>query len=317
VNAEKSRSIHLEELVVLVNNRILDISEAPLRLSVSDGCLLLEPEDAKPVRVAFSDIAVVLASHPHGRFSQAALAGLSESGAVFVICDGKHLPIGMMLPMQGNFVQCERFIRQAESPLPIRKRAWSKIVQAKIRAQSRLLSQLGRPDPGLSQLWTKVRSGDPKNIEAQAARRYWGALLPGSSFRRNPEIDDLNRHFNYGYAVLRAIVARAVCAAGLHPGLGLHHHNRYDAFPLADDLMEPYRPIVDAIVIEIAERWAPDAPLDRERKAFLLSRLSSGFEANNEMRSLFDWSFRMASSLVKVHAEEEKEIEIPEIVGRR
>lgn len=299
-----------------MNNRILDISDTAIRLSVSDGALLLEPEDQKPVRVAFSDMAIVIASHPHGRYTHAALAGLAEAGAIFVACDGKHLPVGMMIPLQGNFVQGERFVRQADVSVPIRKRAWQAIVRAKIIAQAQLLVRLGRPEPGLLELAKQVRSGDPENIEAQAARRYWPLVFPDGDFLRNREAGDMNRHLNYGYAVLRAITARAICGAGLHPGLGLHHHNRYDAFPLADDLMEPFRPIVDEVVAAIRDSDGPEAPMEKEQKGQILRHLSSPFEADGESRTLFDWISQVASSLVKVNAQEIEEIEIPDIVGR-
>lgn len=300
-----------------MNNRILDLSEAAAKLSVDSGALLIEVEGRPGVRVPFADLAVVLSAHPQNRLSHAALSGIASAGAVFVACDEKRLPVGMMLPLQANFVQGERFVRQAEAPLPRKKRAWQALVQAKVRAQARLLDRLGRPDTGLAGLASKVRSGDPANVEAQAAKRYWAAMFMGIEFRRDPDAMGVNSYLNYGYAVLRSMTARSICAAGLHPGLGLHHHNRYDAFALADDLMEPFRPLVDEAAELIVRGHGADAPLDREKKAFILGHLGGTYEAWDEGRSLFDWLSRLSASLVKIYAGEAEDLEVPEIERRR
>jgi CRISPR-associated protein Cas1 len=219
----------------------------------------------------------------------------------------------MLVPLVGNFLQAERQVRQAEASQPTKKRVWQNIVRAKIRAQAMTLERLGRPEPGLLGLITKVRSGDPENIEAQAARRYWVRVFDDDSFRRIREADDLNRHLNYGYAILRAIVARASCAAGLHPTLGVHHHNRYDSLALVSDLMEPFRPLIDEIVARIGARDGNSAEFTRAHKADLLSVLTGYFQCEEERRTLFDWSTRMAESLVKVYAQEAEGIIIPNI----
>ncbi len=151
----------------------------------------------------------------------------------------------MLLPLVTHSLQAERFAAQARLAAPVRKRAWQQIVQAKITAQGRLLKERTHNDHGLDAIAKSVKSGDTANVEARAARIYWGKLFGETVFRRDADGDGLNACLNYGYAILRAVVARSLCGAGLHPSLGIHHHNRYDAFCLADDLMEPFRPLVD------------------------------------------------------------------------
>jgi CRISPR-associated protein Cas1 len=299
-----------------MNNRILDLSEIPVRLNVDNACLMVTPQDAQPSRIPLSDIAAVISSHPQNSYSHSALSALASVGSIFVACDEKHLPVGMMVPIHGHFTAGERMVRQSEAPLPIKKRAWQAIIKAKILSQARLLKKIGRPEPGLELLASRVRSGDPENIEAAASRRYWTALF-GNSFRRDREAPDINRHLNYGYAVLRAITARAICAVGLHPGLGLHHHNRYDPLALASDLMEPFRSIVDEEAVLISDRYGIMSEFNRECKMGILSSLTSRFSNTQEARTLFDWMERMSSSLVAVYAKEKTDISIPELVERQ
>jgi CRISPR-associated protein Cas1 len=210
-------------------------------------------------------------------------------------------------------VQAERFARQAAAALPTRKRLWRQIVRAKIRAQAALLKSLHGSTFGLEALVPLVKSGDPKNVEAQASRRYWPALFADKSFRRDVDANDQNRYLNYGYAVIRAVIARAICAAGLHPSLGLHHHNRYNAFCLADDLLEPLRPLADSAALKVLRTRGPDAPMDRETKEILLGFLTRRYELEGESRTLFDLAARTAASLAAVFNGEGKKLLIPEI----
>jgi CRISPR-associated protein Cas1 len=233
-----------------MTNRILDLSEAPARLRVRNRLLVVQRDDTSEVSMPLVDLAVVLVSHPQVTYTQAVLAGLAEAGGSFIACNRRMLPVGMFLPLVAHHAQVQRFAAQARAALPLRKRLWKQIVQAKIRAQAETLAKLHGTEHGLRALAAKVCSGDPQNVEARAARRYWPLLFADMDFRRHRENEDQNQLLNYGYAVLRAIVARAICAAGLHPCLGIHHHNRYDAYCLADDLMEPFRPTVDHAVAE-------------------------------------------------------------------
>lgn len=314
-----------------MTNRVLDLSDSPVRLSVQNSLLLLRFINGRPpvqpgsdkvyrceqlekpgeVTVPLADIAALIVSHPQVTLSHAVLAGLACAGGVFVACNEKHMPVSMLLPLAANSLQAQRFAAQAGAPLPLKKRAWQEIVRSKIRAQARLLEERNAKDSGLVALAARVRSGDPENVEAQAARIYWRELFGADGFRRDPDGDGLNACLNYGYAVLRAVVARAICAAGLHPSLGVHHHNRYDAFCLADDLMEPFRPLVDREVANLNDRRQVAPRLTRESKQALLQALLGRFEADGESRTLFDWVARVANSLVSLIEAREEKLQIP------
>ena len=321
-----------------MTDRILDLSERPAHLSVRNELLVIRfgrdvpaerltetapravstPEAAGAAlpethTIPLADIAVVIASHPQISYTHAVLAGLAAAGGMFVVCDQKHLPAAMLLPLVTHSTQTERFAAQAKLSLPTGKRLWQQIAQAKIRAQARLLEERTGKDWGLGALAGRVRSGDPDNLEGQAARIYWRALFADEDFRRDPEGEGVNACLNYGYAVLRAAVARAICGTGLHPSLGIHHHNRYDAFCLADDLMEPFRPVVDRVVAKLRDARGDNIPLDKEAKRALLAALLDRFTAENESRTLFDWVSRPACSLAAVIAGDAEKLEIPRL----
>ncbi len=295
-----------------MTDRILDISEEAAQLNVRYEQLIMKRDNREDVSVPLADIAVIVVSQPRVTFTLSVLSGIAKTGGMFIVCDEKHLPTGMMLPLQTHHLQAERFGLQVESSAPARKRLWQQIVRAKIRAQSRLLAGLHGSDSGISALVPQVRSGDPQNVEARASRRYWPALF-GDEFRRRRNGDPPNNFLNYGYAILRAVTARAICAAGLHPSIGLHHHNRYDAFVLADDLMEPLRPIVDGATAEYVKQYSNDAQLDRQGKSALILPLLGRFNVEGESRTLFDIVSRTAISLVAAFAGERKNLFLPEI----
>ncbi len=294
-------------------DRILDFSEEPASLSMRIGLLVIERKDKPELTIPFSDIAVIMTSHPQVHYSNAVLASLAQAGGAFIVCNEKYLPVGMLLPLVGHSTQAERFAAQANASLPACKQMWKQVIKAKVKAQGMLLKELHGKDMGLVAMAQKVRSGDPDNIEGQASRRYWPAIFGDKSFKRKREADDQNRFLNYGYTVLRAIVARAICAAGLHPSLGIHHHNRYDAFCLADDLMEPFRPIVDRAVVNYVNEKGKDAAMDKDAKAALISALTARFELDGDQRTLFDILSRTASSLAGVFEGERTELVLPEI----
>ncbi|MFP4173861.1 MAG: type II CRISPR-associated endonuclease Cas1 [Candidatus Hydrogenedentota bacterium] len=297
--------------------RIIEVAEQPRTLRVEHEQLVIRPRDetnGETVRAPLEDIAALVMAHPGVVVTHSVLAGISEAGGITVVCDRRNLPTGMVLPLITHHLQTERLSWQTTVKRPVQKQLWRQIVQAKIEAQGRALARLNDSDQGLPLLAKRVRSGDPANVEAQASRRYWRALFQDPEFRRDPEKEDQNILLNYGYGVLRALVARAACGAGLHPSIGIHHHNRYNPFCLADDLMEPYRPLVD----EEVARWTREerGPLDRltrEAKAALISRCTLHYTVQGEARSLFDILAKAAVSLVNVYAGNAKRLELPTI----
>ncbi len=294
--------------------RLIDLSERPMHLSLRHGGLLVLRGEGVEATVPVEEIIAVLASHPQISFTHAALSALAGAGVMVVCSDERRMPAAMLLPVEGNFVQAERFRRQTQISEPMRKRLWQQLVQAKIRAQAQVLSLLRQPDPGLELMVSRVRSGDPDNLEAQAARRYWPQLFPGG-FRRSPEDEDQNRLLNYGYAVLRAVIARCIVGSGLHPSFGLNHSNRYNAFCLADDLMEPLRPLVDLHVAGIVDELGPKVELDRVVKARLISGIIGRVRLGDEERRLVDAAFRLSSSLLAVFEGRARKLIIPELAG--
>ncbi len=316
-----------------MTDRIIDLSENAAFISVRGKLLVIElpngkhdvgaargarahdpalPPDSE-ITVPLEEIAAVVLAHPRITISKTAIADIAASGGIIVTCNEKYVPAAMTLPISGNFSQTERFQRQADAPLPLKKRLWQQVVHAKVGAQARLLLELRSNTFGLDALAEKVRSGDPDNIEAQAARRYWSLLFDDPDFIRDRDAPGANHLLNYGYAILRAVVARAICAAGLHPSLGLHHHNKYDSFCLASDLMEPFRPIVDRAVVQHCIEFGQNASLDKQAKNDILAALSGRFDLDGEMRTLFDIASRSASSLDAVFAGRRKEMIIPDI----
>jgi CRISPR-associated protein Cas1 len=235
---------------------------------------------------------------------------------MLITIDHNYLPVAMTLPLQAHSLQTERLAAQAELKPVIRKRLWTQIVQAKIRAQGSLLKELHGSDSGLIATAARVRSGDPDNIEAQTARRYWGLIFGDAKFRRGADPlesgPDQNRHLDYGYTVLRASVARAICATGLHPSIGLRHHNRYDPFCLAADLMEPFRPLIDRRVATWIVPNSPSAPLDAIAKKYLIEGVTMRYWVNREERVLSDILFRVAGSLAAVLGGNEEKLDLPE-----
>ncbi len=296
-----------------MTDRILDISGQGARLSVRLEQLRIEPHEGPEVSTPLDELAVLLVSNAAVSYSHAVLTGLARHGGVLVVCDAQHLPCALMLPIEGHHRQSERFARQAAAALPTCKRLWRQLIQAKVGLQGRILLDFRGVDKGLCAMALRVRSGDPDNLEGQAARRYWPALFDDPEFRRQREGPPPNPLLNYGYAVLRAMTARAICASGLHPSLGLHHHNRYDAFPLADDLMEPFRPLVDRAVLHHIHQYGKEAPLDKAAKAAFIGAVTQRFDVDGEVRGLFDILARMTASLAQVFEGERKDLLLPEL----
>jgi CRISPR-associated protein Cas1 len=232
--------------------RIVEIAGDGRYLSLDRGFLVVSHRGEEVGRTPIDDVAALI-GNAHGLvYSNNLLVALAERGAPFVLCGPHHRPVGLLWPVDGHHRQAARMDAQRRASLPLRKRLWKQLVQTTIGMQAAVIGLHGGPELPLRRLVGKVRSGDPSNIEGQAARLYWG-LLFGKEFRRNRELPGTNAMLNYGYTVLRAIVARQVMAAGLHPGIPLHHANEGNAMRLVDDLMEPFRPLVDASVCRLIE----------------------------------------------------------------
>jgi CRISPR-associated protein Cas1 len=298
-------------------DRIVEIAN-PARLSIRDAQLVIERPQQEQLSLPFttpvSEIAVLLLAHPQITLSQAVLSRIAEAGGSVVTIDGKFLPASIQLPVQAHFLQTERFAKQTQLSLTSRKRIWQQVVRAKIRAQGDLLKELHGNDFGLIAMSARVKSDDAGNLEAQAARRYWPLVFGNSKFRRGAEGPDQNRHLDYGYTVLRAAVARGLCAAGLHPSIGLRHKNRYDAFCLAADVMEPFRPLVDRRIAQWIGDHDPAAPLDPATKNWIIGATTARYLCDREQRSLFDILLRTANSLAQCITGEAREIEIPALL---
>lgn len=203
--------------------------------------------------IPIEDVGVVVLDHRQITITQGVMEKLLENNCAVITCDSRHLPVGLLLPLVGNTVQNERFRSQIDSSLPLRKQLWQQTIQAKITNQAAVLEYSTSRRHGNMLAWvSQVKSGDSDNVEARAATYYWKTIFPERpDFLRGQFEDEPNGLFNYGYAILRAVVARSLVMSGLLPTLGIHHHNRYNAYCLADDIMEPYRPYVDRLVLDI------------------------------------------------------------------
>jgi CRISP-associated protein Cas1 len=236
-----------------VMERIVDITADGQHLSACRGLLVVSKDRVEIGRIPLDDVAAVIV-HAHGvSWNTNLVVALAQRGALMVLCGSNHAPVAVCMPLDGHHGQNARMRAQWETGRPLAKQLWREIVVAKIRWQAAVLESRGVRADAFNVLVRRVRSGDPDNVEAQAARRYW-PLLMGEDFRRDRAAEGVNELLNYGYTILRSLLARSVVAAGLHPSIGIHHPNRGNAFALADDLIEPFRPLVDTMVVQLMAR---------------------------------------------------------------
>lgn len=288
--------------------RVVDLSTDGLHVAVHRGFLTVSKDRQEMGRVALDDIGGVIA-HAHGlTWSNTVFTRLSERAVPVVLCAANHAPVACIWPLEGNHLQGARLNAQVEASRPLAKRIWRDIVVAKIRMQGAVLASVGAEAGAFDMFARKVRAGDPDNQEAQAARRYWQTLL-GRDFRRDQAGEGVNALLNYGYTVLRATVSRAICAAGLHPSIGLHHANRANAFALADDLMEPYRPIVDRAVYNLVHDGCSE--ISSEAKTILASLTALDLPAPHGMSPLHVHATRLAQQLAALFTKEGKGLDLP------
>jgi CRISPR-associated protein Cas1 len=295
-----------------MSGQILDFSSKSAKLSVDLGRLRVEIEDDVHHFLPEQLQSVVVAAQGT-TFTQAAAACLAKAGVAMVCCDEKHMPVGIMQPLAQNTTTAERIARQAELTLPQKKRLWQQIIRAKLKAQGQVLQLTGGTDAGLFAMAAEVRSGDPNNLEGQGARRYWQRLFDCVVFRRVPGGDHPapNSALNYGYAVLRSITVKGICATGLHPAFGLHHHNRYDSFRLASDLMEPYRPLVDLQVWRMG--GANLGSLQPAEKREIIASLQGSVATAGQCYQLPELVQRLCESLAQVALGKNRKLWLPEL----
>ena len=297
----------------------------PIYLSLRNAQLVLRKPDADKLEESFKqdaertipieDIGVVVLDNRRITITTGAMEALLANNCAIITCDSTDLPVGLMLPLCGNTTQSERFRTQIDASLPLKKQLWQQTVRQKILNQATVLSKNTGAIVKNMQVWAnEVRSGDPDNFEARAAAYYWRILFPTlPNFVRGREGDPPNNLLNYGYAILRACVARGLVGSGLLPTLGIHHHNRYNAYCLADDIMEPYRPYVDDLVINIMQQYPDYSELTRSIKAALLTIPSLDVTLDGKRSPLMIAVGQTTASLAKCFNGELRKIAYPEL----
>lgn len=291
--------------------RTVEISRDSAHLAVRQKQLLVQRGAVTIGQIPCEDIGMVLVDHPQVTYSHAALVELADASSVVVICGRSHLPTAILLPLSDHTQVVSRLELQLSVSQPVKKRVWSQLVRAKIRAQAVNLTDNPAAQAKLRDFAKQVKSGDSTNREAQAARVYWGHFLPAELlFRRDADGDGLNALLNYGYAIIRAAIARAIVGAGLLPALGIFHSNRSNQFCLADDLIEPLRPLVDDRARELFRQGFTE--INTESKTGLLKLLTDEVKFAGEVGPLMVSLHGMVASLVKCFAGEAKVIEVPQ-----
>jgi len=288
--------------------RIIEVAQDGRYLHAERGFLVIKDGENEAGRVPLDDIAAVIGSGHGLVLTQELLARLAERNAVYVCCSSRHEPVAMLWSVDGFHRQAGRMDTQLAAPKPLLKRLWQTVVRAKLTQQAAVLEAWGAPTAPILALIPKVRSGDPDNIEAQAARRYW-TLLFGESFRRDRAADNENALLNYGYTILRSATARAIIGAGLHPTVPLHHQNQLNSMRLVDDLMEPFRPLVDCAVRSLTASGETAVTPDTKRQLVLL--LYKDMPSTMGQSPLAQCVERLCISLAQVFEGEREELEFP------
>ncbi|MGP1550440.1 MAG: type II CRISPR-associated endonuclease Cas1 [Prevotella fusca] len=265
--------------------------------------------------IPIEDIGVVILDNRRITITSGVMEALLENNCAVITCNQKSMPVGLLLPLCGNTTQNERFRSQLEASLPLRKQLWQQTIKQKILNQEHTLRINTDKETNCMRVWSNdVRSGDPDNLEARAAAYYWKNLFTEyPNFVRDREGIPPNNLLNYGYAILRAIIARALVGSGLLPTLGIHHHNRYNAYCLADDIMEPYRPYVDQLVLDIIHNYTEISDITQEIKMQLLSIPILDVVINGKRSPLMIAVQQTTASLAKCFAGESKRISYPEM----
>ncbi len=293
----------LKRTLFFTNSAYLKVHQSQL--------VITQKEKQIETTIPIEDIGLVILEHPQITISLPALQQLNDNNVAVVCCNQKHMPASMLLNLDGHHLQSELFRQQINSTQPLKKQLWQQTIQQKIKNQSSVLIKKNKPTGALSSLANSVKTNDNTNREGTAAREYW-SLLFGKGFIRDREGGTPNSLLNYGYIVLRAAVARALVGSGLLPTLGIHHKSRYNAYCLADDIMEPYRAYVDDVVYDIWESGSDDIILDKETKAYLLNVLSCDVKIGKLKRPLMVALSITTASLARCFSGESKVITYPQ-----
>lgn len=266
-------------------------------------------EVTKPIE----DIGVVVLDNRQITMTTGIMEALLANNCALITCDSRSMPVGLMLPLSGNTTQNERFRQQLDASLPLTKQLWQQTVQRKIENQADVLKKCTGAEVRCMKVWANdVKSGDSENLEGRAAAYYWKNMFPDQNFTREREGKSPNNLLNYGYAILRAVVARSLVASGLLPTLGIHHHNRYNAYCLADDIMEPYRPYVDELVYGIVKSGVDCETLTKELKTKLLTIPTLDVVIGGKRSPLMVAVGQTTASLYKCFSGESRKIVYPE-----
>jgi len=287
---------------------------SPAYLCIRNQQLVIDAKENGEHTVPIEDMAILIVDNVAVTYTQNLLIALNENNIVLIVCDEKHLPCSLLLALDNHSIHSRIVNLQANMPRPIAKSLWQKIIKGKINAQIRVLKSLGRNYEGLKRLSLKIKSGDPDNCEAQAARIYWLELF-GKEFRRDQALNGINALLNYGYILLRSAVARAIVGTGLHPALGIFHKNKYNNFCLADDLLEPLRPLVDITVHELLQKFDEQAieNFSKEIKQELIRLLEFNCLFNEKRLPILVSIDLYTANIKQFMCEETKEIIIPEL----
>ena len=293
----------LKRTLFISNPYYLSLKNKQLQVSERGGMVL----KTAPVE----DIGFLVLDHPQISFSMKLVEELSEYNVATVFCNSKHMPSSMLLPLDAHHIQSELFRAQVAASEPLKKNLWKQTIEAKVKNQAALLDKLGKKSVQLKSIAKTIKSGDSDNREGFAARIYWTALL-GKEFIRDRYGEPPNNFLNYGYIILRSAVARALAGSGLLATLGIHHRNRYNAFCLADDIMEPYRPYVDEIAYVLDEKYPGTFTLEKEHKAELLQLMVTDVTIGENKRPLMIALSQTTASLGRCFSGDARKIVYPE-----
>lgn len=290
----------------------------PAYLYKKDGQLIVKDPESDSVsqaikaKIPTEDIGLIVLDHQRITITQSLMISLLEKNAAILLCNESHMPVSLTLPMAYNDTYCEKVKYQLEASEPLKKQLWRQTIVAKLKNQSRVLQILNLESSSIDHMANRVKSGDPDNLEGQAANIYWDRLLDKYEVTRGRYDGPPNQYFNYGYAILRSVIARNLVGSGCLPVLGIHHRNKYNPYCLADDIMEPYRPLVDLMILKYLNQIkALEDQLTKDDKAFLLQIPVLDVEINGKISPLMVGSQRTTASLIRCYEGIDRKILYP------